>query len=240
MLLRSIEPTPGRASRPPAGPVLAFAAARGQRGRSAPAPRVATRPPMTRLTDLPDAELLARCREGASAAWEVLVRRYQRLIYTVPRRAGLDDDAAADVFQTVFTRLHEHLERITQPERLQAWLVTTARRETLRLLEQGRRTVSASGGDDPDDEADPLANLADESPLPEEMLERLQAERQVRRALERLDERSRTFLTLLFLQEEPLPYAEIAARMGISEGSIGPTRMRALAKLREILAREGA
>jgi len=195
---------------------------------------------MTRLTELADAELLSRCRDGAAAAWEVLVRRYQRLIYTVPRRAGLDDDAAADVFQTVFARLHEHLDRITQPERLQAWLVTTARRETLRLLEQGRRTVSVSAGDDADDEADPLANVADESPLPEEMLQRLQGERQVRRALDLLDARSREFLTLLFLQDEPLPYAEIAARLGISEGSIGPTRMRALAKLREILAREGA
>ena len=72
------------------------------------------------------------------------------------------------------------------------------------------------------------------------MLQRLQAEQKVRRALDLLDARSREFLTLLFLQDEPLPYAEIASRLGISEGSIGPTRMRALAKLREILARDGA
>jgi RNA polymerase sigma factor (sigma-70 family) len=157
----------------------------------------------------------------------------------VPRRAGLDDHAAADVFQTVFERLLEHLDRLTHPDRLQAWLVTTARRETLRRLEQARRTAEPVGGD-PDEDADPLSSIAEEAPLPEELLERLQDERRVRRAFDLLDERSRALLTLLFLQDEPLPYAEIAGKMGISEGSIGPTRMRALAKLRDILERDGA
>jgi RNA polymerase sigma factor (sigma-70 family) len=194
---------------------------------------------MSSLSELPDAQLLAHCRDGSAAAWEVLVRRYQRLIYTVPRRAGLDDDSVADVFQTVFARLHEHLDRITQPDRLQAWLVTTARRETLRLLETGSRTAAPPHNGD-DDEAGPLADIADESPLPEEVLQRLQLEHRVRRALDRIDDRSRQLLTLLFLHDgEPLPYAEIAARLQISEGSIGPTRMRALAKLREVLSRDG-
>lgn len=185
------------------------------------------------FADLPDAELLARCREGSAAAWEALVHRYQRLIYTVVRRAGLDEHSAADVFQTVFERLGAHLDRIDQPERLQAWLVTTAKRETLRLLEQERRMARPADGGEADD---PLAALADESPLPDELLARLQDEHRVRRALQRLDERSRQLLALLFLQDEPLAYADIAARLGISEGSIGPTRMRALAKLRELLA----
>jgi RNA polymerase sigma factor (sigma-70 family) len=194
---------------------------------------------MSSLSELPDAQLLAHCRDGSSAAWEVLVRRYQRLIYTVPRRAGLDDDSVADVFQTVFARLHEHLDRITQPERLQAWLVTAARRETLRLLEAANRTAEPPRSGD-DDDADPLTDIADESPLPEEMLQRLQLEHRVRRALDRIDARSRQLLTLLFLHDgEPLPYAEIAARLQISEGSIGPTRLRALAKLREVLSRDG-
>lgn len=196
---------------------------------------------MSNVAELADAELLERCRAGSSSAWEALVRRYQRLIYTVPRRAGLDEDTAADVFQTVFARLHEHLDRIAQPDRLQAWLVTTARRETLRLLELGRRTADSPRDPNSDDDPDPVAGLIDESPLPEEQLERLQLEHRALAALQQLDERSRQLLTLLFLHDEddPLPYSEIAARLNTSEGSIGPTRMRALAKLREIMSRDG-
>jgi RNA polymerase sigma factor (sigma-70 family) len=74
---------------------------------------------------------LQACRRGDEAAWEALVERYQRLIYTIPRRAGLDKDQAAEVFQEVFTTLFEKLETIEQPERLQAWLVTTARRKAV-------------------------------------------------------------------------------------------------------------
>jgi RNA polymerase sigma factor (sigma-70 family) len=183
-----------------------------------------------------DAELLAKCKAGSEAAWQQLIRRYQRLIYTVPRRAGLSDDQAADVFQITFSRLYENMGRIEQPDRLQAWLVTTARRETLQVLEQGKRTVSYSASDsDDDDYTDPLAHIPDEAPLPDEVLETLQTSDLVRRALDRLDDRSKTFLTMLFLQDEAPSYAEIAARLGISEGSIGPTRMRCLAKLKAAL-----
>jgi RNA polymerase sigma factor (sigma-70 family) len=224
--MRAALPTRGRAA-------SAAACASFCRGAPVPpAPTAARRATMT-FADLPDAELLARCRAGSASAWEVLVRRYQRLIYTVVRRAGMDEHTAADVFQAVFERLNAHLERIDQPERLQAWLVTTARRETLRLLEHERRMARRADDDDTDD---PIAVLADESPLPDELLTRLQDEHRVRRALQRLDARSRDLLALLFQQDEPLAYADIAARLGISEGSIGPTRMRALAKLRDLLA----
>jgi RNA polymerase sigma factor (sigma-70 family) len=181
--------------------------------------------------DLEDTELLARCRAGEEAAWQALVRRYQRLIYTVPRRAGLGEAQAADVFQTVFSRLFEHLDRIEDGARVRAWLVTTARREALRVLEQARRVAEPAGGDGSDND-DFLANLADTAPLPDELLAALQAQDRVRRAVEQLDERSRRFVELSFLQDEPLPYEEIARRLGIAVGSIGPTRARCLAKLR--------
>jgi RNA polymerase sigma factor (sigma-70 family) len=84
--------------------------------------------------DLSDAELAAECRAGRAAAWATLVRRFQRLIYTIPRRAGLGDAEAADIFQTSFARLHENIGRIDDLSRVRAWLVTTARRETLRRL----------------------------------------------------------------------------------------------------------
>lgn len=193
---------------------------------------------MTDLDSWTDAQLVAACRRGEQPAWAALVRRYQRLVYTVPRRAGLDEAAAADVFQAAFSKLFEHLARIEQPERVQAWLVTTAKRETLALLrERGRRAAPPAAADDGGD--DPLERIADPSPLPEALLDELQQQQRVRRALERLDEGPRRLLTLLFLQDEPLPYSEIAVRCNMPEGSIGPTRARALAKLRALLAEDG-
>jgi RNA polymerase sigma factor (sigma-70 family) len=192
---------------------------------------------MSTLDALSDADLVARCRQGNQAAWNVLVRRFQRLIYTVPRRAGLSDEQAADVFQVVFSRLFEHLDRLGDASRVQAWLVTTAKRESLRVLELSRRVVdlASAGSADEGDGGDPLDRFADPSPLPEALLADLQQQDRLRRAVEHLDERARRFVELLFLQDEPLPYGEIAARLGMAEGSIGPTRARCLGKLRDIL-----
>jgi RNA polymerase sigma factor (sigma-70 family) len=188
--------------------------------------------------ELSDQDLVQRCRDGHQAAWSTLVRRFQRLVYTVPRRAGLSEAQAADVFQVTYSRLFENIARIDDGSRVRAWLVTTARRETLRLLQEGARIVDLAGppgadGDDGDD--DPFARIADTAALPDEVLDELQQQHRVREALDRLDPRSRQLLELLFLQEEPLPYGEIAGRLGIAEGSIGPTRARALDKLRRLM-----
>src|SRR5918998_6136572 len=95
-----------------------------------------------------DEQLLLDCRRGDETAWEALVHRYQRLIYAIPRRAGLDEDLAAEVFQEVFATLLQSVERIEQPSRLHAWLVTTARRKTWRLISREAGTQSLSPGDD--------------------------------------------------------------------------------------------
>lgn len=186
---------------------------------------------------LSDDALIQRCRAGEAAAWSTLVRRYQRLIYTVPRRAGLDDGAAADVFQTCFQRLFEHLDRLDDASRVRAWLVTTAKRETLRLLERAQRMPLAEAAPSADDDGsdDPLAQVPDPAPLQDAQLAALQEHDRLRQAVDRLDPRARQFIELLFLQDEPLPYSEIAARLGIPEGSIGPTRARCLAKLRKLM-----
>lgn len=181
-----------------------------------------------------DAALVARCRQRDASAWRALVQRYQRLVYAIVRRAGLDEHVAADVFQTVFARLLEHLPRLTQPERLQAWIVTTARRETLRALDHGRRNVSMTRADDADAPRDSVEDsLPDPAPLAEEALAELQQLDRLRRALERLDARCRELLALVFRDDdERLPYDEVARRLGIPTGSIGPTRARCLDKLR--------
>jgi len=196
---------------------------------------------MTGLADEDDAAVVARCRRGEGAAWEALVHRYQRLVYAIVRRVGLDEHAAADVFQTVFARLVEHLPRIADPQRLQAWIVTTAKREALLALRRGRRTVSMTRADDAGDAGDAgdlMAefDIADDAPLPEDALAELQQQDLVRRALDRMDARCRELLLMLFREDgDTLPYEDVAQRLGLSVGSIGPTRARCLAKLRGLV-----
>lgn len=190
------------------------------------------------FSDTSDADLVRACRARDAAAWEALVRRYQRLVYTVPRRAGLNEAEAADVFQSTFAKLVEHLHRLDDPSRVRAWLVTTARRESLHLIDKRLPLASqALGEDDSDPHDELLARMPDPSPLPEELLEDLQVQDQLRRAMAALDERSRRFLELMYLRDPPLGYAELAAQMAMAEGSIGPTRARCLEKLRRLMSK---
>ena len=177
-----------------------------------------------------DEELLRACRRGDEAAWEALVRRYQRLVYAVPRRAGLDEDAAADVFQDVFATLLENVEAIEQPSRLHAWLVTTARRKTWLAIKRARRTHPL---DDEEGEGGEVASI------PDEALAQLEQQHLVRAALSELEERCRTLIELLFYRAEPPAYSEVAAALGTTEGSIGPTRARCLKKLLAALNKSG-
>lgn len=183
-----------------------------------------------------DEELVLACRRGDEAAWEVLVRRYQRLIYAIPRRAGLDDEAAADVFQRTFAQLLNKLDALEQPSRIGAWLTTTAKRESWRMAQRDRLTVPlpTASSDEGDDEP---ADLRDDAPLPEEAVEQLEQQHAIRLALQAIDETCRKLLTLLFFRPEPPPYSEIAQTLGMSEGSIGPIRARCLQKLRKQLDR---
>lgn len=180
-----------------------------------------------------DGELLLACQRGEEAAWNTLISRYQRLIYAIPRRAGLNVDLSADVFQEVFKTLLENLDDIEQPERLQAWLVTTARRKTWRLI--SRESQSLNNLVDLETGEVELSELADNSPLPVDLLLQMEEQHTVQRAVQSLDDRCRKLLTLLFYQEEALSYSEIAVRVGLSEGSIGPTRARCLQKLLRML-----
>ena len=180
-----------------------------------------------------DTELVSACRRGEPSAWEALVNRYQRLIYAIPRRAGLDEDRTAEVFQEVFTTLLQKLDDIDEPERLHAWLVTTARRKTARLIstERSRQKVNIPL----DGDTAEFANIRDAAPLADEVIVQLEKQHLTRVALTALDERCRELLTLLFYETEQPSYTEIADRLGTSVGSIGPTRARCLEKLFRLL-----
>jgi RNA polymerase sigma factor (sigma-70 family) len=184
-----------------------------------------------------DEQLLAACRSGDEGAWEALVGRYQRLIYAIPRRAGLDEDAASEIFQDVFTALLESIDSIEQPSRLQAWLVTTAKRKTWRARSRAS-LVRPFASEEGEGEGE-MYDLADERVLPDEALVRLEEQHLVRAALDELGGRCQQLLQILFYSAEPPPYSEIAAALGTSEGSIGPTRARCLKKLLDVLKKKG-
>jgi RNA polymerase sigma factor (sigma-70 family) len=180
-----------------------------------------------------DSQLVLACRRGDQLAWEKLIRRYQRLIYAIPLRAGLDEDQAAEIFQDVFTTFFQKLNDIEEPEKLQAWLVTTARRKTWRtIVKLHRRTRADGDAVEWDNEA---ATVRDEAPLPDEQLVMLEEQHLIRTAFASLGERCQSLLQMLFYRSQPPSYAEIAVALEIPEGSVGPTRARCLDKLLRIL-----
>jgi RNA polymerase sigma factor (sigma-70 family) len=185
-----------------------------------------------------DRSLVLACRQGEADAWEVLVNRYQRLIFTIPLRAGLDEDRAAEVFQHTFAALLKHLDRIEQPERVRAWLVTTARRESLRIASQLKAELTFSDTDEANGQAS-YEDVPGDELLPGEELERIEEQHLIRAAIANLDERCRRLLTMLFYLPDPPPYGEIAAALGMPEGSLGPTRARCLQKMRRRLEDSG-
>ena len=179
-----------------------------------------------------DAELLAACRRGEEAAWNSLVERFQRLIAAIPRRAGLSEDLAAEVFQEVFLTLFEKMDEIQQPERLRAWLVTTAKFNTWRIV--SKEKISNKSANEDNEEAT-FFEIPDSSPLAEDVLIELEEQYLVRAAIANLDERCRTILTMLYLNEPAASYAEVAGIVSVSETSISPLRARCLKKMLKLL-----
>lgn len=179
--------------------------------------RVTTRDPET-------AALVRQAAAGDRAAWNALVDRFSGLVWAVTRSTGLRDSDAADVCQTTWLRLVEHLGRIEQPERIGAWLATTARRECLRVRMRATRDVLT--GDD-------HALEARDAPTPalDGRLVTGERDEQLRTAFSKLPPKSRSLLVLLNA-DPPISYAEISCILGMPIGSIGPTRARALARLR--------
>src|SRR5690349_10433177 len=177
---------------------------------------------------LPDAQLIEICLEGNGQAWEALLVRYQRLIYSIPLRYGLPEHDANDVFQNVSLSLWENLANIRDHARLGAWLVITTRRECWRTFRQRRQSGTV-----------PDANGLDEN-IPagmhsEDEFLALEQQSQIRAAIESLDSPCRELLTLLFYTEPRPAYSEIAQNLVLPEGSIGPTRSRCLGKMMKIL-----
>lgn len=173
------------------------------------------------------AALVVRAAAGDQGAYDAIVERFAGLVWRIARSHRLSNADAADVSQTVWLRLVEQLDRIREPERIGAWLATTARHECLAVLRKGARAVPT---DDIAFEAATPVSLA----VPAADAGRIEALEQhvaVRAAFVELDERCRMLLSLLHT-DPPASYEEITAAMAMPVGSIGPTRQRCLEKLR--------
>jgi RNA polymerase sigma factor (sigma-70 family) len=181
-----------------------------------------------------DAALVLACRRGDESAWNALVERYQRLIITIPRRAGLSEEQAADVFQEVFLTLFEKLNEIEQPERIRSWIVTTAKFKTWGIV----RGLKGFRVPETEEEMElEMANLPDAAMLADDRLIELEQQHQIRTALKELEERCQKILSMIYLQDAAASYAEVATAIGVGETSISPLRSRCLQKLAKILTK---
>jgi RNA polymerase sigma factor (sigma-70 family) len=181
-----------------------------------------------------DARLVKRCRAGDQAAWDELVDRYQRLIYAIPRRAGLGEEQAADVFQEVFVTLLEKIDQIEQPDRIRSWIVTTAKFKTWGMIRGSKGFYSPETEEEMEAE---MASVRDASPLADDMLIELEEQHLIREALKKIEERCQTILSMIYLTDPSSSYAEVAAAIGVGETSISPLRSRCLKKLEKVLAK---
>ncbi len=186
---------------------------------------------MSQWPDVEDALLVEACLNGQEAAWEALLERYSRLVYTIILRFGFSTPVADEIFQEICLILLQKLDTLTDRQRLRTWLVTVTRRACLQYLRQKEWTTSI---DSPE-----AAQLTDE-PL-EMQLILIEEQSLVHKALTSLDERCRYLLEALFFATTQISYESLAADLAIPIGSVGPNRTRCLEKLRgEILRLEQA
>lgn len=188
-------------------------------------------------------DLIARCRRGDNRAWHQLVHHYARLVHSIPVRYGLTAAEVDDVGQEVFLALAQGLHQLDDPQSLPAWLMTTARRYSWRALQRRKREAPLAESDLATTELSALdgQGVTDTPPLNRplpsmaELLQGWQQQETLATGLERLGERCRALLTLIFLDPTEPSYDEISSRLTLPKGSIGPTRNRCLQQLRTIL-----
>ena len=172
------------------------------------------------LASLPDAQLVARCRRGDEDAWRELVTRFSRYVYAISCQAyRLSQEDAEEIFQEVFTRTYEHLEKLRSDEAIRPWIGQLTRRACIDRLRAGSREEIV----DPDT----MPGGADET------METLDEAFAVHEAMATLSENCREILDRFFAQDES--YHTIGAALSIPSGTIASRISRCLSRLREAL-----
>ena len=166
-----------------------------------------------------DAELIEACRQGHQDSWSELIRRYKQLIYSVIRTYDVPPQDGLDIFQAVCLDLFTGLAQLRETKAISKWIITITSHHCMRWKNQYRR--------DPVSQGDPKVEVGSQVDTC-----RLEQEQIVRRALDQLSQRCRVMIHILFFRHPPLPYMELAHKMGLAVGSIGFIRSRCLKRLR--------
>jgi RNA polymerase sigma factor (sigma-70 family) len=178
------------------------------------------------LASAPDERLVQECLGGNEEAWSALIHRYKRLIYSVAFKYHTTADDAADIFQAVCIELFTELANLRKVESLRYWLITVTTCKSYHWKKQQRvGDVELDGMET--EQADATASSGEMPPW----LEQIENEQIVREAVGKLSGRCAEMVRLLFYQDPPLAYTDVAARLGLATGSIGFTRARCLKKL---------
>jgi RNA polymerase sigma factor (sigma-70 family) len=178
-----------------------------------------------------DERLVQACINGDENAWNTLIDKYKRLIYSVPIKHGMSPDDAADIFQNVCVELFTNLAKLRKVKSLPSWLITVATHKCFHVQKKGRLEVELDAMEE--DVTETLATM------PPETLQEVQQEQLVRDAIQKLSPRCAEMVRMLFFEQPPVPYNELAKRLGLATGSIGFIRGRCLDRLQKILAEMG-
>jgi len=181
----------------------------------------------------PDDRLVAECLKGNQQAWSALVDKYKNLIFSIPIKLGMYDDAA-DIFQAVCLDLLTDLPRLREPRALPKWLMETCYHKCLAYRRRAGKHVPLA-----DEDRESLRIGGTAPALPEEILVQLEQEQIVRDAIAELSPRCERMIRMLFFETPPRPYQEIANQLRIAMGSIGFIRGRCLVKLKKQLEKMG-
>ncbi len=180
----------------------------------------------------PDERLVQECCEGNQEAWAALIEKYKNLIFSIPIKFGLPRADAADVFQAVCVDLLTGLHSLREPKALPKWLMQTTYHQCLRLKKDRLNLL-----DDSREIEQTLRSSSEQ--LPEEMFQQVQREQSVREAMVALPARCHEMVVMLFFEDPPRPYDEVAKQLQLATGSIGFIRGRCLKKLRQVLEAKG-
>ncbi|MBQ7713351.1 MAG: sigma-70 family RNA polymerase sigma factor [Oscillospiraceae bacterium] len=180
-----------------------------------------------------EAQLIARCRRGDEAAFETLIRLYEKRVYALCRRMCRDEDDALEAAQDTFLAVWRGVGSFRADAAFSTWLYRLATNACLDVLRREKKRaldVSLDDGETP-------VEARSAAPSPEEALERGETRRMVREALYALPDEQRE--VLLLRETEQLSYAEIAAVTGLALGTVRSRISRARSALRDALAASG-
>jgi RNA polymerase sigma factor (sigma-70 family) len=175
-----------------------------------------------------DDRLVLDCIAGKEEAWGALIDKYKNLIFSIPLKHGLSREDASEIFQAVCTELLSELPKLRDPQALPGWLIKVTTHKCFHLYRQAERWGTSENSQEPTTQTETLA---------ENVLIEVEREQTLREAISNLSPRCRELIHILFYEDPPRPYKEVAENLSIAVGSIGFIRGRCLEKLRACLER---